>query len=108
VVRRFVEDQEVRRNEEHPGEGQAALFPSREDGDALEYVLFPEEEPSEEGSEVDAAVAFGHFIQGFQDGLCRVQGFRLVLGVVGKRHEVSRLSLPSLEGFMTRDNPGQR
>ena len=82
MVGGLVEQQEVAGNHQHSGESVAVALSAGEHADALEYVVFGEEEAAEDAAEFGVAGARRDAAQVFENGEFGIEDFVLILGEV--------------------------
>ena len=107
VVGGLVEDEEIGRDEQHPGQCQTVLFSPGEDTDRFGHVVLAEEEGAEDGPDVGFAGPDGGCRGLLEDGALAVHFLALVLGEVAYVDLVPRGDGPGVRGLATRQQAGQ-
>ncbi len=108
VVRRFVEDQEIGRHQEHPRQRKPALLSAGQDRHPLEHVVFGKEKMTQQGPEVSPRAEGRHLLDALEHRPGGVERVGLVLGIVGGNDLVPLGAAPALDRLGARQDPGQR
>ena len=103
VVRRFVEDEEIRGLEQHAGQRDTGAFAAGEDSDFLEHVIAGEKEAAEDVAHLRGGVAGGDGLDSFQDGEVGIEFVGVVLREERGFYVVPKYDVSRIWGFLRGD-----